>query len=72
MNGTNMTKPAYNILTIPKSDYLRYHWSRTEDARIKLRLGEMEWHMIWSKNYYCEKCEALEKKLYEIQAKNQD
>jgi len=52
--GTKMDKPAYNIITMSKSEYLRYHWARTEDARIKLRLGDVEWQLIWSKNYYQE------------------
>ena len=58
-----MSKPAYNILTMSKSEYLRYHWARTEKARIKLWMNEMEWHMIWAKNYWMEYAAALEKEL---------
>jgi len=62
----------YNILTMSLRDYQAYHWERTRDARVKLRMDDVEWKFIWTKNYYQEKCEALEKKLHEIQVKNQD
>ena len=53
----------YNILITSLSDYLKHHWERTAKARKKVQLSEMEWHLIWSKNYWQERCEALEKEL---------
>ena len=54
-----------NILETTIRDYMMYHWNRTEDARKKLRMTDIEWKILWTKNYYEEKCEALEKKLME-------
>jgi hypothetical protein len=62
----------YDILKISMSNYMRIHWDRTEDARKKLRMDDVEWKFIWTKNYYQEKCEALEKKLNENENKNKN
>lgn len=48
------------------NEYLKYHWKRTENARKTLGFGELDisfWQLIWTKNYYQERCELLEKKV---------
>jgi hypothetical protein len=52
---------TYNILEIDINDYLEYHWKRTEEARKKLGIQMALWTLIWEKNYYQEKCDALER-----------
>ena len=60
-----MNPLAYNIITMSKSDYLKYHWERTKDARRKVGTNEIEWHLIWEKNYWIEYAAALEVELKE-------
>jgi hypothetical protein len=67
-----MSEKKYNILTTSLRDYQAYYWERTRDARVKLRMDDIEWKLICNRNYYQEKCEALEKKLNEIHVKNKD
>lgn len=66
VKGTKMSKSAYNILKISMRDYMLYHWERTNDARKKLRMNDIEWKFVWEKKYYQEKCKALEEKLDEM------
>lgn len=56
----------YNILETSLDDYLIHHWERTKSAAQFLMMTGAEWEMIWTKNYWKEKFEALEKKINEI------
>jgi hypothetical protein len=42
-------------------EYLEYHWERTVNARKVITMSEAEFIIIWTKNYYQERCELLEK-----------
>lgn len=54
-------------------EYLEHHWARTKNARKILGFGELDisfWKLIWTKNYYVERCELLEKALDDKNKKN--
>ena len=60
---------AYNILEISLDSYLIHHWKRTKKSAEFLNMTGAEWELIWTKNYYREKCKALEKELTKVKAR---
>lgn len=61
-----------NILETSLTDYLLYHWRRNEKNVKFLNMTDAEFELIWTKNYYKEKCETLERKLSEIKNKEKN
>jgi hypothetical protein len=60
---------AHNILEISLDSYLIHHWKRTALVRHSVGITDVEWKLLWTKNYYREKCEALEKELTKVKAR---
>ena len=50
------------------NEYLQHYWKRTENARKKLGFDDTAfWKLLWTKNYFEERCEKLESLLTRVQ-----
>lgn len=50
-------------------EYIKYHQKRTVKARIVCAINPAEFALIWTKNYYEERCGLLEEKIKELENK---
>lgn len=45
------------------NEYLDHHFERTKEVAELIGMTLVEWKLVWTKNFYQERCSLLEKKL---------